>query len=387
MRRTGAGLAAVLILAGCAEAPATSRESARTGKPAARESADTRESGASAEPAATRLLDAMADVSGDGPAAAYFEYGEPAWWSGLGVTAGSGGAEGRRWLPATAWGFGELAPAAAGLPGATGVAPLAADRAITIGVAPGQAFRFDGGGEESVVRSKLAGLGAAPRRIGGHDGLSFAPGADVSPLRPPVPVSGVTNQFNQVVVTGSTVAAAPDTGPLAAVLGGERSLAESGDHAAVGACLGDVAAATVTASRDSGEVTLYGVGLRRPASLGDRPVNVICVLPRPASVASVRKVFGTRLTTTATSRGGGGGGEGGEGRAFGEFAGEIAHDEVRRGDRTVLRATLALTATPSVLFAAQLLQRGELPFLADPAAPGDPAGPLTVTPAPGSAVR
>ncbi|MGJ6965139.1 hypothetical protein ACSDR0_24830 [Streptosporangium sp. G11] len=377
MRKAGAGLVAVLILAGCAEAPATAREPAKTRKPAAQRSTKTQKPGASGEPV-TRLLDAMAAVSGDGPAAAYFEYGEPARWSELGVTAGSGGAAGRRWLPATAWGFGELAPAAAGLPGVTGVAPLAADRAIAIGVAPGQAFRFDGGAKESVVRSRLEGLGAAPRRIGGHDGLSFAPGADVNPLRPPVPVSGVTNQFNQVVVTGSTVAVAPGTGPLAAVLGGERSLAGSEDHAAVGACLGDVAAATVTASQGSGAVTLYGVGLRRPANLGDRPVNVICVLPRQASVAAVKESFGTRLTTAATSRGG---------RAFGEFAGEITHDEVRRGDRTVLRATLTLTATPSVLFAAQLLQRGELPFLADPAAPGDPAGLLTATPAPGSPAR
>ncbi|MFF3438426.1 hypothetical protein [Streptosporangium sp. NPDC002721] len=324
---------------------------------------------------ATRLLDAMADVSGDGPAAAYFEYGEPARWSELGVSAGSGGAAERRWLPATAWGLGGLAPAAAGLPGVTGVAPLAAERAITIGVAPGQAFRFDGGVREDVIRSRLEGLGATPRRVGGHDGLSFAAGADVNPLRPPVPVSGVTNQFNQVVVTGTTVAVAPDTGPLAAVLGGGRSLAGSGDHAAVGACLGDVAAATVTASQGSGAVTLYGVGLRRPASPGERPVNVICVLPRPASVAAVGRTFGARLTTAATSRGG---------RAFGEFAGEIAHDEVRHGDRTVLRATLTLTGTPSALFAAQLLQRGELPFLADPSAPGDP---LAVTPTPGSPAR
>ncbi|GAA5087198.1 hypothetical protein HNP84_006962 [Thermocatellispora tengchongensis] len=254
------GFAAVLILTGCAEQPVT-----------------------------TPPLEAMGEAAGDGPAAAYFEYGEPAWWRALGVTIGSGeqpasGTEpGRRRLPATGSDSGEPARAGVELPQVTGVAPYAADRMIAIGVPPNLAFRFDGGFEAKAVRAKLEGLGAKPRRIGDHDGLSFAPGTDVDLAKLPVPVTGVHNQFNQIVVTDSTVATAPVPEPITAVLGGERSLADRPEHAPVADCLGDVAAATITAPQNPGTVALYGVGLRRPANLDEQPVNVICALPIPSA--------------------------------------------------------------------------------------------------------
>ncbi|MFG1878343.1 hypothetical protein ACGFIV_26190 [Sphaerisporangium sp. NPDC049003] len=346
MRMIGSGLAAVLILAGCAE-----------------------------ERAETRLLDAMGEVSGNGPAAAYFEYGEPAWWNKLGVTVGSDKEPGRRWLPAVTSGSGDLVNAGTELPEATGVSPYAGDRAIAIGVAPNVAFRFDGGFKAEVVRAKLEGLGAKPRRIGDHDGLSFAPGADVSLAKLPVPVRGVTNQFNQVVVTDSTVATAPVIEPLVAALGGESSLAESPNHAAMGACLGDVAAATITAPQTPGAVALYGVGLRRPANLEERAVNVICVLPVPSAGSAVKKTFTTGLTAAAMSR---------EGKTLGELTEEITHDEVRSGDHTVLRATLKLTDTTYVLLAAEMLRDAKLQSLADPTRPVDPLDSVNPGSTPGS---
>ncbi|MEU6711695.1 hypothetical protein ABZ897_09475 [Nonomuraea sp. NPDC046802] len=353
MRKICAGLAAALILTGCAEEPS----------------------------ATSPLLEAMGEVAAEGPAAAYFEYGEPTSWRALGVTIGSGeqpasGTDrGRRWLPAIGSGSGELTRAGVELPQATGVDPYAADRAIAVGVPPNLAFRFDGGFEAKTVRAKLERLGAKPRRIGDHNGLSFAPGADVDLANLPVPVSGVTNQFNQVVVTDATVATAPVPEPITAVLGGERSLAERPEHAAVAECLGDVAAATITAPQAPDAVALYAVGLRRPANLQEQPVNVICVLPVPSAVPAVKKTFTTGLTPAATSR---------DGKRFGELAREITHDEVRSGEHTVLRATLKLTDTSHVLLAAQMLQRGELQFLADPTRPADPSDLLTAVPTPGS---
>ncbi|TMR89787.1 hypothetical protein [Nonomuraea basaltis] len=345
MRRMGAALVALLVLTGCArEAADTVVERPRSApSPAASGTSD----------AGSGLLDALADVSGEGPAAAYVEYGEPAWWRGLGVSGGSG--DGRRWLPAAGSGLGSLAHAAAVLPKATGMTPEAGARAIAIGVPPRQAFRFDGGVDAGAVRAKLTALGAKPRRLGGHDGLSFTPGTEIDPSRTIVP--GVTNQLNQVVVTDTMVATASAAGPLAAVMGGGPALAGSPDHAAVAACLGDVAAATIMASSAPGAVTLYGVGLRRPAGLDDRPVNVICVLPAASAATKVEQALTTQLTPAASTRNGG---------AYGDHAPEIAHDRVRADGRTVLRAVLTLNDTADVLFANRLLYQGELEALSDP---------------------
>ncbi|WP_188194805.1 hypothetical protein [Nonomuraea sp. SYSU D8015] len=343
MRKVSVALAALLVLTGCArEAADTTAEPPRgTASPSV-----------SATAAATSgLLKALAGVSGEGPAAAYLEYGEPAWWRGLGVKDGSG--DGRRWLPVTFSGLGSLADAAAVMPKITGMTPEAATRVISIGVPPRQAFRFDGGVDPDAVRKKLAALGAEPRRMGGHDGLSFSPGDEIDASRMIVP--GVTNQLNQVVVTDTTVATASAPGPLAAVLdAGSSSLADSPGHAAVAGCLGDVATATIMASPAPGAVTLYAVGLRRPAGLADRPVNVICVLPTASAAAEVERALTTRLTPAGNMRDGG---------TYGKYASEIAHDQVRAGGHTVLRAVLTLSDTADVLFVNRLLYQGELQTL------------------------
>ncbi|MET8988874.1 hypothetical protein ABZW49_25780 [Nonomuraea wenchangensis] len=298
------------------------------------------------------LKDAMAAVSGEGPAAAYFEYGEPAWWRDLGVKPGADQA--RRWLPASVSGLGSFASAAAALPEATGMTPTAGTRAISIGVPPQQAFRFDGDVDADAVRKKLTAHGAKPREMGGHEGLSFSPGDEIDLARTIVP--GVTNQLNQVVVTDSLVATASAPEPLTAVLGGETTLADKPAYAAMATCLGDVAAATIMTS-PSKTVTLYGVGLRRPADLNARPVNVICVLPAASAAADVERALTTRLVPTGTM---------GDGGTYGKHAPEIAHDRVTSDDHTVLRAVLTLNDTTNAMFANQLLVRGDLQTLTKP---------------------
>jgi hypothetical protein len=351
MRKVSLALAALLVLTGCA------REAADTAVEGPQDVPSPSASGTSE--ARSGLLDALAEVSGEGPAAAYVEYGEPAWWRGLGAGGGSG--DGRRWLPATGSGLGSLAHSAAALPKVTGMTPEAGTRAIAIGVPPKQAFRIDGGVDAGAVRAKLKALGAKPRRLGGHDGLSFAPGAEIDTSRVIVP--GVTNQLNQVVVTDTMVATASAPGPLAAVLGGGSSLADSPGHAAVAGCLGDVAAATIMAPSAPGAVTLYGVGLRRPAGLDDRPVNVICVLPSASAATDVERALTTRLTAAGNLRDGG---------TYGRYASEVAHDRTGSGERTVLRSVLTLNDTADVLFATQLMYKGELESLTDPSLAGAP---------------
>ncbi|MGP3916512.1 hypothetical protein [Nonomuraea sp. 10N515B] len=341
MRRVGVALAALLVLTGCAREAADERPQGAPSPSASGTSGTTR----------NRLLGALADVSGEGPAAAYLEYGEPAWWRRFG---GSG--DRRRWLPAAGSGLGSLAHAAAALPKTTGMTPEAGARAIAIGVPPQQAFRFDGGVDPGAVRAKLAALGGKPGRLGGHDGFSFAPDAEMDLSRTIAP--GVTNQLNKVVVTDTTVATATATGPLAAVMGSGPSLADSPGHAAMAACLGDVAAATIMAPSVPGSVTLYGVGLRRPAGLGDRPVNIICVLPSASAAAEVEQSLTTRLTPTANTRNGG---------AYGDYAAEIIHDRFVADGRTVLRTVLTLNDKTDVLFVNRLLYQGELEALSNPA--------------------
>ncbi|MGI5285007.1 hypothetical protein ACQEVF_16930 [Nonomuraea polychroma] len=339
MRRVGVALVALLVLTGCAREAAGERPQAAP-SPSASGTSDAR----------SGLLGALADVSGGGPAAAYLEYGEPAWWRRFG---GSG--DGRRWLPAVGSGLGSLAHAAAALPKATGMTPEAGKRAIAIGVPPQQAFRFDGGVDAGAVRAKLAALGAKPDRLGGHDGFSFAPDGEMDLSRTIVP--GVTNQLNKVVVTDTMVATASATGPLGAVMGSEPSLADSPDHAAVAACLGDVAAATLMTPATPGPVTLYGVGLRRPAGLAYRAVNIICVLPSASAATEVEQSLTTRLTPTASTHNGG---------TYGDYAAEITHDRVPTDGRTVLRTVLTLNDKADVLFVNRLLYQGELEALSNP---------------------
>ncbi|WP_067185662.1 hypothetical protein [Microtetraspora niveoalba] len=311
------------------------------------------------------LAEAMAQVSGDGPAATYFEYGDTAHWREIGAVTLRGPRRDEVWGPVTSgvWasalgsGLGDLAlSAATSLPERTGIDLYGADHVVTIGLPPNRAVRADGEFDAEAIDGKLSWIGAKPRDIGGHDGLTLAP--DLAVEMDGVQTKfGLLNQLNQVVVTGTTVAAGPGAQAVAAALGGGRSLADRPAHAAVAECLGGVVSALLYTPRAAGEVELYGVGLRRPEKLSDRPVNVICVLARTASARKVGDTFAARLTTAAATAGG---------RPFGRMAERIEHDTVESGGRRVSRATLTLSGDTPASFAWQLALRNELDALTRP---------------------
>ncbi|WP_271220228.1 hypothetical protein [Streptosporangium carneum] len=304
------------------------------------------------------LRQVMARLDASGPAAEYLEYGDMAHWRSLGVVTEKGPGQDRRWRVAVTAGFGDFGVNGTRIAESTGLNVFAADQGAVFGVPPKSAIRVEGNLDSGDIRGKLTALGAKPREIGGQEGLSFDEDNKIN-LSGPQTKLGLINQFNQVVVTDSALVAGAAAGPVAAALGDGPSLADSPDHAAVADCLGDVVSAIVMAPAQPGGVTLYGVGLRRPAGTADKAVNVVCVLPR---IAGVGKTFKDRFTTTAKLGG----------KPLGDLVEAVAHDDVKSGERTVHRAVMTVKPDGPVMLANQFLVRGELAALADPAAPANP---------------
>lgn len=307
----------------------------------------------------TGLRQMMTHLDADGPAAGYLEYGDMAHWRKLGVVTENGPGQDRRWMAAIGAGFGDLGVNASRLAEPTGLNVFATDQGAVFGIPPKTGIRVEGRLDSSAIRAKLTALGAKPREIGGQEGVSLAEDNMIDMKGPQTAQLGLINQLNQVVVTDSALVAGPAAAPVASALGAGSSLADSPDHAAVADCLGDVVAAIVMAPRQPGGVTLYGVGLRRPAGTADKAVDVVCVLPR---VAEVGKTFTERFTTAAKVGG----------KPLGDLVETVTHDDVRSGERTVHRALLTVKPDGPVMVANQLLVRDELASLADPAAPANP---------------
>ncbi|MFC4061101.1 hypothetical protein ACFOWE_22605 [Planomonospora corallina] len=375
MRRIAVSLAAAgLVLSGCsggeavpgrpsaAPAPPSGLPStvpSTAPSPAASPSGDGQEStGSSSSGRDEGLREAMAAVSGSGPADLYFEYGAPGHWRELGVLTARGAEEGP-WASSVLYGMSDLSTAPL-LAERTGIDPFAADRAITIGHQPDRSVRLDGGVDAGTVRRRLTERGAERAKIGGRDGLVLArdrAAGSVDRLRD----IGVLNLLNKVVVTGSTIAMGTASGPLTAAFGGPDSLAGSPSHAAVADCLGgNLVNAVILREKESAAVALYAVGLRRPVFPEDTPVNVVCVLPRDGFAAEVKKTFTGRLTTTAKTL---------QGESYGKYAYAIEHDEVASGGFTALRATLRIAPGGRADLAHRMLADGNLEAAADPASP------------------
>ncbi|GAA3465561.1 hypothetical protein [Nonomuraea roseola] len=302
------------------------------------------------------LREVMGRLAADGPGATYLDYGDMAHWRKLGVVTDEGPGSDRRWLTAVGFGFGDLSARIAILPERTEIRAFAADRAVSAGVPPNTAIRVEGGLDAAAIREKLTGYGAKPRTIGGREGLTFAPDHEISRTRLTTEL-GLVTQLNQVVVTDSALVAGSAAAPVAAMLdAGGSSLNDRPEHAAVAECLGDVVTATVYAPRQPSGVSLYGVGLRRPAKTSDQAVNVVCVLPR---VAEVVQTFTSRFVLQAQAGG----------KPLAQLADRIEHDEVRSGDLAVRRATVTVKREAPVALAHQMVLRAELERLADPGAP------------------
>ncbi|GAA5770519.1 hypothetical protein Aros01_07046 [Streptosporangium roseum] len=312
------------------------------------------------------LRQVMAHLGAGSPAADYLDYGDMAHWRSLGVVTEDGPGQDRRWLSAVGSGFGDFGLNASRLAEPTGINVFAADRGVSVGTPPRTAIRIEGRLDSAGIRAKLTALGARPRTIGGQEGLSMADDNAID-MKGPQTRLGLINQLNQVVVTDSALVSGAAAAPVAATLGGGPSLADSPDHAAVADCLGDVVTAVVMAPPQPGGVTLYGVGLRRPAGTTDRAVDVVCVLPR---VAEVGRTFAERFTVAAKAGG----------RPLSDLVETVTHDEVRSGGRTAHRATLTIKPDGPIMLSHQLLFRNELAALADPSAPADPLGIVRPTP-------
>ncbi|GIH90445.1 hypothetical protein Psi01_10750 [Planobispora siamensis] len=301
---------AALVLAGCAQAGGDS--------------------------SATGLAGAMAEVAESGPASQAFLYNDLAHWRDLGLTPGEE-AEGP-WLEVAAFSLGAFGvperrdPVGGDLSGA--------DRAISIGIPP-DTVRLDGGFDAAAVRDGLVAAGGAPRRLGEHEVITRVEDVTATSENGLLVQTSIDDPFGNVVVTGSVIAASPFASSVRDVLGGSPTMAGKDGYLALAACLGDVAAAFIVDPQEVGSgpgVRLQGVGLRRPASVTDRPVSVVCVLPEAAEHAAVRGDFTTRFTPRGKNH---------LGKPFGDHAEEIVHDEVEFEDLTVLRATVRHTAATS----------------------------------------
>ncbi|MFI6497868.1 hypothetical protein [Nonomuraea typhae] len=227
---------------------------------------------------------------------------------------------------------------------------------LTVGKSPDTATRMEGDLDPAAIRKKLTELGAKPRTIGGREGLAFDLDDESSKSRPSSALAFVA-PLNHVVAADSVLVAGAGAAPVAAMLNdGGSSLNDRPEHVAVAECLGDVVSATIFAPRQPAGVSLYGVGLRRPAKTSDQPVNVVCVLPR---VAEVAQTFTSRFTLQTQV----------SGTPMTQLAGKVEHDEVRSGKLTVRRATVAIKQGAPVALVHQIADRVELPSLADPTVP------------------
>jgi hypothetical protein len=258
--------------------------------------------------AGSGLAVAMDSVSGTGPAAEYFEYGDLAALRRLGVihpaaaTGRSGIPFDPRWARIAGVGASGLAALTFVLTRDTGLSMLGADTAVTIGQPPNSATRFDGSMDAKSISAKLTSFGAQPRKFGDTDGLSFGPDNQINlhngltkKLQVPIP------ELNEMVVTGDSFAASQNSATLQKVRDpGARSLLNSAHFANVAGCLGDVVAAIVVAPRHDSRAALVGVGVRTPRSAAEAASEVLCVLPSAGNQHNVHQSVAQRLATTAT---------------------------------------------------------------------------------------
>lgn len=260
--------------------------------------------------AASGLSAAMDSVSGSGPAAEYFEYGDLAALRKLGVlhpdaTQGTGPLFDPRWSQVAGVGASDLAAYSAVLPKVIDLNVLTADSAVTIGNPPDRATRLDGSTDAKAVSAKLTALGAKARDFGSTAGLSFGPDNAIntsSKLGANPSYGSLAITLNQIAVTNGTFATSRNAATLEKALApGDRSLLDTPHFADLADCLGDVVAAIVVAAGEPDtNSALVAVGVRTPAS-GDAAVDdVLCVLPKSGKQQAVHQSFAQRLAPGAT---------------------------------------------------------------------------------------
>ena len=267
-------------------------------------------SGSGGDGAASGLAAAMDSVSGSGPAAEYFEYGDLAALRKLGVlhpdaTQGTGPLFDPRWSQVAGIGASDLAAFGAVLPKLIEVNPLAADSAVTIGNPPNRATRIDGSTDSKAVSAKLTALGAKARKFGSTAGLSFGPDNAIntsSKLGANPNYGSLAITLNQIAVTDDTFVTSRNAATLEKALSpGDQSLLDTPHFGDLAGCLGDVAGAIVLAASDPDtRSTLIAVGVRTPSSADAAVDDVLCILPKAGEQHAVHQSIAQRLAPDAT---------------------------------------------------------------------------------------
>jgi hypothetical protein len=267
-------------------------------------------SGSGSSSASSGLAAAMDSVSGTGPAAEYFEYGDVAALRTLGVVhpdaaaGGSGTPIDQRWGRVAGVGASDLAAYSVVLVDLIKVNILAADTAVAIGTPPNLATRVDGAVDPKTVTAKLTALGAKPRSFDGTAGLSFGPDNVLnssSKLAEDPRYGALSIVLDQIVATDHTFATSRNAATLEKVLSpGDTSLLDTPHFSDLAGCLGDVVAAIVVAPQHDTQADLIGVGVRTPASADAAADEVLCILPSSGNQDSVHTSLEQRLAPTAT---------------------------------------------------------------------------------------
>jgi hypothetical protein len=252
------------------------------------------------------LGQAMDRVSGTGPAAKYFEFGDLAAMRSLKIAnAGAAGSSttpllAPRWSSVGALGSAPLANVAQLLPEAIGLDLYAGDTAVTIGQPPDSAVLLTGEPNTAKIAGRLTALGAKSRTFGPAKGLSFGADNSINMSSALTTKLSLVNQLDQVVTDGKRFAASPNSATLQKVLGGQPSLLHTGKYGEVASCLGDVIAAVVMVPTSGTRATLVGVGVRRPATAKGAVHEVLCVVAADARQAEVHAALAQHLAPSAT---------------------------------------------------------------------------------------
>lgn len=257
----------------------------------------------SGTPAQSALAQAMDSVSGSGPAAAEFAYGDLAGFRELGVLRTSSGEVNvdKRWQLVVGIGTNTLVSHASALSDTTGIDVLSYDTAVHIGTPPDTAIKLTGEVPVETIRSKYTEHGAQARTFGQSQGLSLAADDQVDLAHALVP--GLTSQLNQLVLNESTVVLSPNSASLQAALGESGdSLLDTGSYEKVAGCLGDVLVAMIVHPNEADAVRTVAVGVRVPAS-GDKPAEVhevLCAVPAKGKSSHVLDAMKSTLSPSAT---------------------------------------------------------------------------------------
>lgn len=180
-----------------------------------------------------------------------------------------------------------------------GVSPLSVDLALTVGLPPDTALEARGGVHPAALRAALLQLGAKPGIVAGHAGIVW--GAEgslhLNQLTNTGAGLGALGEYDRTVLGVDLVVAGRRSAPVADLLGaGGATFVANPVMVATVDCLGDVIAAYGTDFHG----TELAVGVRRPASAADAPVEVICAVPSgsarsaDADAASLRSSLSTK---------------------------------------------------------------------------------------------